>query len=356
MNKKSDNSSQNSIFRPISQDIVQKIRSDTLSLHSTFWLNGNKEQEVHVVMTSSFIALCEKAFLDFNYLFYTPLDFDLKFEVLGENSNPENLDQNSIFSKPTGFRLVRQDASSIDFQIVSSNVLGIWLKYLTKMLNQIGFHNLFKPLRKLGKGGFATVYEVQRLTDNKLFAVKAFSKQNTLHSKNESHRLNLLNEIAIMRSIDNSNLIRLEGVFESSNSLYVVLELLTGGHLHSKINKRMGKFTITEIKHIMIGLIRGLKELHDNNIMHRDIKPENIMLRDELEPVLVDFGLAANVHWDDYVFYRCGTPGYVAPEVTTLEKGKKIAPVCDIFSAGVIFHILLTSKPLFEGKKFDEVY
>lgn len=46
----------------------------------------------------------------------------------------------------------------------------------------------------------------------------------------------------------------------------------------------------------------------------------------------------------------------MAPEVTTLEKGRKIAPVCDIFSAGVIFHILLTSKPLFEGKKFDEVY
>lgn len=79
MNKKSDNTNQSSIFRPITQDIIQKIRSDTLSLHSTFWLNGNQEQEVHVVMTSSFITLCEKAFLDFNYLFYTPLDFDLKF-------------------------------------------------------------------------------------------------------------------------------------------------------------------------------------------------------------------------------------------------------------------------------------
>ena len=52
------------------------------------------------------------------------------------------------------------------------------------MLNQVGFHKLFNPKRKLGKGGFATVYEVERLTDGKMFAVKAFSKKNTLFSRN----------------------------------------------------------------------------------------------------------------------------------------------------------------------------
>lgn len=90
--------------------------------------------------------------------------------------------------------------------------------------------------------------------------------------------------------------------------------------------------------------------------MHRDIKPENILLRKDLEPVLVDFGLATLAESDDYIFYRCGTPGYVAPEVTTLQKGQKIDPVCDIFSAGVILHILLTARPLFAGKTFEEVY
>lgn len=75
-----------------------------------------------------------------------------------------------------------------------------------------------------------------------------------------------------------------------------------------------------------------------------------------MDPIIVDFGLAAKVDSNDYIFYRCGTPGYVAPEITVLQKGKKVSPVCDIFSAGVIFHILLTKKPLFEGRKFDEVY
>lgn len=61
-------------------------------------------------------------------------------------------------------------------------MVDIWIKYLTRCLNQLGFHRLYKPVKKLGKGGFATVYEVERLTDRSHFAVKAFSKQNTIRS------------------------------------------------------------------------------------------------------------------------------------------------------------------------------
>jgi serine/threonine protein kinase len=66
-----------------------------------------------------------------------------------------------------------------------------------------------------------------------------------------------------------------------------------------------------------------------------------------MEPVIVDFGLSTNVDIDKYLFYRCGTPGYVAPEIVNLGQNSHIEPECDIFSAGVIFHILLTRKPLF---------
>jgi serine/threonine protein kinase len=91
--------------------------------------------------------------------------------------------------------------------------------------------------------------------------------------------------------------------------------------------------------------------------MHRDLKPENIMLRgDSLDPVIVDFGLSTNSDLKEYLFFRCGTPGYVAPEIIQLIQCSHVEPVCDIFSLGAIFHIMLVKKPLFEGTKYDEVY
>ena len=75
-----------------------------------------------------------------------------------------------------------------------------------------------------------------------------------------------------------------------------------------------------------------------------------------MEPVIVDFGLATNADLEKYLFFRCGTPGYVAPEIIVLSESKHIEPKCDIFSAGVIFHIFLTRKALFDGSKYEEVY
>lgn len=98
--------------------------------------------------------------------------------------------------------------------------------------------------------------------------------------------------------------------------------------------------------------------MHSKRLMHRDLKPENIMLRpgNKISPVIVDFGLATSADLDKYLFYRCGTPGYVAPEIITLTENSHIEPQCDVFSAGVIFHILLTRKQIFEGSRYDEVY
>lgn len=107
----------------------------------------------------------------------------------------------------------------------------------------------------------------------------------------------------------------------------------------------------------MAGLLKGLHHLYKNRVMHRDIKPENIMIRKEnMEPVIVDFGLSTNVDLPEYLFFRCGTPGYVAPEIIRLTQSIHLEPTCDVFSLGAIFHILLTGKPLFPGVKYDEVY
>lgn len=69
--------------------------------------------------------------------------------------------------------------------------------------------------------------------------------------------------------------------------------------------------------------------------------------------VIVDFGLAEYVHLNKYLLEKCGTPGYVAPEVAHFKHGDRLTTKCDVFSLGVIFHLLTCRSHLFEGSSSD---
>ena len=109
-------------------------------------------------------------------------------------------------------------------------------------------------------------------------------------------------------------------------------------------------------------IMRSLAYMADKNIMHRDLKPDNMILKypdslSKCELKIVDFGLATESDIPEYLFKRCGTPGFVAPEVINAPSNKNIhySPKCDVFSAGVIFYILLTGNSPFDGKSFKEI-
>lgn len=228
---------------------------------------------------------------------------------------------------------------------------------LAKQLTQFGFHEQFRPVRKIGKGGFATVYEVKRALDGKTFAVKAFSKATAFSSP--SSKATIENEISILKLCNQENLLNLYEVFESHNSLYLVMENYEGGDLVSLIRRRNAIFSEQEIKGFMLDLLKGLRALDEGNIMHRDIKPENIMIRvkgEKKELVIGDFGLASKTDIPKYLLERCGTPGYVAPEIANFKTGDRVTSKCDMFSLGVLFHILLCRTHLFNGSNCDEVY
>ena len=120
-------------------------------------------------------------------------------------------------------------------------------------------------------------------------------------------------------------------VHESKNSIYIIMENLTGGDLFDSSGND-GPIIISpeEVKQVTLGMLHSLKFLTENNIMHRDIKAENILLSTKDKPILAshvrlcDFGLATRVDAKDPLYFRCGTPGYVAPEVLKWEKGVKL--------------------------------
>jgi serine/threonine protein kinase len=71
---------------------------------------------------------------------------------------------------------------------------------------------------------------------------------------------------------------------------------------------------------------------------------------------ICDFGLATYAEEEKYLFVRCGTPGFVAPEIINIrDMNTKSDPISDVFSAGIIFHHLLFGCSIFEGKKYNEI-
>ena len=94
----------------------------------------------------------------------------------------------------------------------------------------------------------------------------------------------------------------------------------------------------------------------NRKVIHRDLKPENIMFKNpkSLELGICDFGLATYADEEKYLFVRCGTPGFVAPEIINIKNMEtKSDPISDVFSAGIIFHYLLFGSSVFPGKKYN---
>lgn len=151
----------------------------------------------------------------------------------------------------------------------------------------------------------------------------------------------MINEIDIMRCINHPNIIQLYEVFETDKSIYLVLELIQGKSLQDVLKKPTFKEQYPESKcaGLILSLLDALAYLSSQNIMHRDLKPDNILLDKGDKLKIVDFGLATFINIDDYIFKKCGTPGYIAPEVFKYDA--KVATTnyddrCDVFSAGCI--------------------
>lgn len=201
------------------------------------------------------------------------------------------------------------------------------------------------------------MYKVREKKTGKLFAVKAFSKE-SLKATNKGKEA-LVNEINLMRKVDSDYLVKLEAVYETHNSVYLVQELLEEGPI---FYKGLCHVESVHAKYISYQLLKGVRDLRKHNIVHRDLKPDNIILLHqnigllENKIKIVDFGLGAISHFSTSLVHRkCGTPGFISPEVLNM-KAHTTADSCsnsDIFSVGIIFYFMITGKMPFEG---EDVY
>jgi len=145
----------------------------------------------------------------------------------------------------------------------------------------------------------------------------------------------------------------LQKIIETKTTLYLILEYASGGELFEHIVKQ-GKIKEKKAAKFLQQLISGVEYLHKLNIVHRDLKPENLLLDEDCNIKIGDFGLSNFYEPGTLLKTACGSPCYAAPEMIA---GKSYHGIkIDIWSCGVIFFALLAGYLPFEDPNTKKLY
>ncbi|KAK6779906.1 hypothetical protein RDI58_022090 [Solanum bulbocastanum] len=206
--------------------------------------------------------------------------------------------------------------------------------------------------RLLGQGTFAKVHHARDVKTSMNVAIKIIDKEKIV-------KVGMIDqikcEISAMKLVRHSNIVQLYEVMASKKKIYCVMEYVKGGELYNKVSK--GKLKEDVARKIFQQLINAIDFCHSRGVYHRDLKPENLLLDENGNLKISDFGLSALAEskcQDGLLHTKCGTPAYVAPEV--INKRGYDGAKADIWSCGVILYVLLAGYLPFQDSNLMEMY
>lgn len=206
--------------------------------------------------------------------------------------------------------------------------------------------------KMVGHGNFAKVYHGRNLETGTSVAIKVIDKSKVMKAGMVKQ---IKREISVMKLVKHPHIVQLHEVMASKTKIYFVLEYVKGGELFDKLIK--GKLKEDAARKYFQQLISAIGFCHSRGVYHRDLKPENLLLDDEGNLKVSDFGLSALAETrrqDGLLHTSCGTPSYVAPEVID-QKGYDGAK-SDIWSCGVVLFVLLAGFLPFHDSNLMEMY
>ena len=216
----------------------------------------------------------------------------------------------------------------------------------------------YRRIRCLGKGSFATCYELRCVETHAAVAAKVFPKAAT-DKQREQVRI-LKHEISIQKGLEHPNVVRYIDHFDDPENHYILLEVCPHGSLRELLDRRR-RLSEPEVKYFMRQLMYAIEHVHAAGFVHRDVKTSNLLLDQHLRLKLSDFGLAARVTGEGHAAATevsgtgfCGTPSYIAPEV--LRTRGRHGAQSDVWAAGVVMYTLLAGVLPFDGKSTRETY
>ena len=204
----------------------------------------------------------------------------------------------------------------------------------------------YEILGELGRGGMGVVYRAMDLRLKRVVALKmvlAGAHADTA----ELQRFQL--EAEAVAQLQHPNIVQIHDVGEHNGRPFLSLEFVGGGELASKIAGEPQP--PAEAAELVETLSRAMHFAHQRNIIHRDLKPANVLLADDGQPKITDFGLAKRLEEDSAQTASgsiMGTPSYMAPEQAG-GKHSTIGPQTDVYALGALLYCLLTGRPPFQS-------
>ena len=213
------------------------------------------------------------------------------------------------------------------------------------MLLQTGdLFRRFRILGKAGQGGMGVVYRAHDVKLERDVALKFVTQVGDFDSElNERLR----REARSLAALSHPNIVAIHDIDEVDNVPFLVLEWING----KALNESSFTYPLStgDFYRIALPVAEALASAHDRGIIHRDVKPSNVLVSNEGQPKVVDFGLAKFRDVDLDVIMTGGTVGtvaYMSPEQAT---GDELSPASDVFSFGILAYELLTGERPFKG-------
>jgi len=205
----------------------------------------------------------------------------------------------------------------------------------------------YEILEEIGRGGMGVIYRARQQHSRRIVAVKRI----LAHEVNSHETLmRFRREAEAVASLDHPNILPIYEVSESEEGLpFFSMKYATGGSLRTAAPALRAK--PRECVRLMAKVARAIAYAHGKGVLHRDLQPGNILLDENGEPMVSDFGLAK---WLDQTsdltrtLETLGTPGYIAPEQAEC-RAADLTGAADIYSLGAILFYLLTGRPPFVG-------
>lgn len=204
----------------------------------------------------------------------------------------------------------------------------------------------YKLTHFIGEGGMASVYEG---THEKLGTKVAIKILNPILTANKQIRQRFENEAKFMASLEHPNITRVIDFDEQTDTLAIVMELLTGQDLSTLI-KTKGALKPEQAIPLFTQILDAFQYAHNKGIVHRDIKPSNIFINEDNQVKILDFGIAKIFGTEDdftSTGQQIGTPVYMSPE--QVKADKSIDHRSDIYSLGVTLYFTLNGKPPYDS-------